>query len=447
MAKKTGEHGTPATARGLGQQIHRAPRTLSSQGAAAKSIKATGRSIAAGCSTSTSFARAITLSPVKNSQQKAGKLCEEAFVGVHVDDVSHTSIGSRSAGVRFAAKEVAQSFSGEISNLGLHISSKSVAISNCPLLLQQVGRDLASQNLPVKTVLFTEGLGIAAKAGARRSTKTGEKRQAAAKSRAGRAKYLAAFESKAKQLYKTGVRPQQAYGGSAAGFSPAQRLRQKSQAAKIAAAAAAGCGTQLCSTTVVAHMLVQDADPEFAGQLEVIRNLCDLQNDFCRDGVAQAKLQKAWKLNLSEIVLGYEAAWAKASGPLAATQFVLIEAGWGPTSPWSWLAPGKRLRAEMGPTEAAPQIVEHFRGCAAEALWKKAAKHYAGGGLETGEPSLKGAQAAKQFLQNRGEYERKQGCWTQSSAEEPPREKGGPMQGRNGAFDAAACAGHAETQI
>ena len=112
MAEKTSLHGASAAARGLGQQIHRAPRTLSSQGAAAKSIKATGRSIAAGCSTSTSFARAITLSPVNNSQLKASRFCEEAWVGVHVDDVSHTFVGSKAAGVRQAAKEVAQTFGG-----------------------------------------------------------------------------------------------------------------------------------------------------------------------------------------------------------------------------------------------------------------------------------------------------------------------------------------------
>ena len=75
----------PAPQLALGMKMHLAPRIIRLQGACAKPLAEHGRSILAGCTMSTSVARALLHEALANSNAEDGSVS----TAQHVDDVTH----------------------------------------------------------------------------------------------------------------------------------------------------------------------------------------------------------------------------------------------------------------------------------------------------------------------------------------------------------------------
>ena len=75
----------------LGLQVHRAPRTLRVLGTQADIIRATGRSIIAGCTLSTSLARAYLRPALQHVD-----LTAEHTIAEHVDDMDQLVLETNS---------------------------------------------------------------------------------------------------------------------------------------------------------------------------------------------------------------------------------------------------------------------------------------------------------------------------------------------------------------
>ena len=114
----------------LGMQAHRAPRVLRVNGCCAEPIPATGVSILAGCTLSTSLSRAFTHGPVRGPEAGLQANGSEHEIGQHVDDVNQVVIADSEAAVvrrcRLEGLRIATAFTKS----GLAISPKSVDVAS-----------------------------------------------------------------------------------------------------------------------------------------------------------------------------------------------------------------------------------------------------------------------------------------------------------------------------
>ncbi len=92
--------------------------------------------------------------------------------------------------------------------------------------------------------------------------------------------------------------------------------------------------------------------------------------------------------------------WGCASGPLQATIATLGQLGWALVAPNRLLTADRQTMEDLDDAapNAATQIADAVEESAAGAVWRAAASHYLGSGLEEGEPSLCPASDARRKL-------------------------------------------------
>ena len=96
--------------------------------------------------------------------------------------------------------------------------------------------------------------------------------------------------------------------------------------------------------------------------------------------------------------------WGSVAGPLRATMATLLEQGWQPHHPAVWTAPCAKLEANNAESASAAdlEIAQHVRRAAEAKVWRQAAAHYRGEGLQHGTPSIKPLRNALAWLKKRG---------------------------------------------
>ncbi len=145
-------------------------------------------------------------------------------------------------------------------------------------------------------------------------------------------------------------------------------------------------GSQPCTATLIAWRLGAESDPavvEPVGQAALWMRLWGSTKVQERTSIAAA-----WR-SAHLVVLFVGVKWSTVSGPMQATIATLGQLGWAPCSPHQWLAPGRDAYADLNDKSENAQvlILDQVRESAQKAVWKTAAKHYLGGGLEEGAPS------------------------------------------------------------
>ena len=192
----------------LGMQVHRAPRAVKAAGTFATVLEQMGRSIIAGCTLSTSLARAYLRPAVGSLHHEAGHMISE-----HVDDVGQLTIKAHDTSAVLMAIRQGVKLAQWLVDAGLVISDKSVIVSNKPQVAARVARQIRNAGFPVKKALGSEDLGVSTRGGAVRTACSLKKRCRKAKKRAARIGVLVKTNRRATSLYETGVEPQQAYEG------------------------------------------------------------------------------------------------------------------------------------------------------------------------------------------------------------------------------------------
>ncbi len=111
----------------------------------------------------------------------------------------------------------------------------------------------------------------------------------------------------------------------------------------------------------------------------------------------------AWTTALPRMLLN-GVQWARASGPLQGTIAAMGQLGWVPAQPARWLAPDGATDADLEETDGGAQndVDEAIQFSAETAVWRTAASHFLGGGLEEGTPSLRAAKEARSWFVRRG---------------------------------------------
>ena len=163
----------------LGMQAHRAPRSLRVLGTQAHLMETLGRSIIAGCTLSTSWARAYLRPAVAGLDADEGHLVTE-----HVDDMDQLTVQDDEDTAASVAVRQGLHLAKGITALNLTISGKSTVISNTPKVAARVARRLGHQGFPVRPGQVGEDLGVATRGGRVRTTRSFQARTAKARRRA-----------------------------------------------------------------------------------------------------------------------------------------------------------------------------------------------------------------------------------------------------------------------
>ena len=92
-------------------------------------------------------------------------------------------------------------------------------------------------------------------------------------------------------------------------------------------------------------------------------------------------------------------------GPLGATVCTLAQNEWTPSLPSYWVAPGGEQAAALGTVPFhAREMVAAFRLSMESSVWRDAASHFCGKGLEEGPPDLSPLRAAAAQLRRRKQW-------------------------------------------
>ena len=235
--------GFPEEALLLGLQAHRAPRILKMLGTHSQPIEATGRSILAGCTLSTSLARAYLRHAIGKLAPQAGHMLAE-----HVDDMDQLVVTSTTQAAIIMIVEQALALTEGLAEQNLNIAAdKTIVLSNRPGAAGRVAKLLRQQGIDIKSATRGEDLGVSTVGGHTRTVASATKRAAKATTRASRVGRLARANPRAAQLFQTGVRPQQAYDLPVLGAGP-QQLKRLTANCMLSIAPP---GTQACSTTTM----------------------------------------------------------------------------------------------------------------------------------------------------------------------------------------------------
>ena len=82
-----------------------------------------------------------------------------------------------------------------------------------------------------------------------------------------------------------------------------------------------------------------------------------------------------------------------------------LEFGWQPDALNRWRAPGGEMEAVVtNDSWTKTAVVDYFRQTVEQALWREAAQHFAGGGLESGRPGFGPARRAVNYLNKHGPH-------------------------------------------
>ncbi len=380
--------GFPLDQLALGLTMHRAPRVLRVHGCYGDCIPRTGRSVLAGCTLSTSFARAY-LEPL-------AKACASDELGTlwkHVDDLTQCILAPTKQLAAARAIQKGQLLAAEATKLGLRIADKSRVVSNFPAVARDVARGVRGDGVPILAADRAEDLGVTTTAGRRRGTTSLSARLVKGLRRARRVRQLVAANRGAQKLFRTGVDPQQGYEGPIIGVAPPQLRAMRRNAALSVATA----GLRPCLASLLAWRLDDDSDPairEPLKQVQLWRRLWSTTPD-----ADKADLRKAWRRALPKVLLK-GVRWGSVSGPMQATIATVGQLGWAPVQPDRWLTEDRTQYADLSETapEAGGQIELQLKMAAKRVLWRGAAGHHLGGGLDHGIPSFGAAREARRWL-------------------------------------------------
>ncbi len=223
-----------------------------------------------------------------------------------------------------------------------------------------------------------------------------QKRISRSNQRALRVQKLVKADSRAKKLYVTGGEATQAYDAPIIGASP-PLIRGMRRNAVLSVSKTGLCP---CTTTIIAWRLDGECDLAVREPVKQIHMWMRLWSSM--PAPARRDVRRAWRRAHPRILLN-GVHWGSVTGVMQATIATIGQLGWIPTAPDKWLDESRTQYADLNDAapEAGPQIVLAVRRSAQRAVWRKAAEHHLGRGLEEGVPSMEAARAAKKWLNRR----------------------------------------------
>ena len=189
-------------------------------------------------------------------------------VGVHVDDVSQLLIGTDRGDIIKESLRAADRLTRALIAKGFTVSDKSRLVTSDLIIGKRLISSLRALNLPIKWVRSSEDLGVSSSAGKHRTTGLCNKRMDKSHKRAGNVGVISRFHKDAKNMAKTGVRPQSKYGQYNGALSPSHLHRERAAQRRCMG----NMGWRPCISSVLAFKGKGENDPEVISRLEQINS-------------------------------------------------------------------------------------------------------------------------------------------------------------------------------
>ena len=376
--------GFPAVPLTLCMWSHMAARALTVKPATARPVRS-GRGILAGCSSSTSCARAYTCRAV----QRVQACHRQVRTSQHVDDIPQLATHSTESGVVVNLVSAAADMHEEFTRLKLTTNAtKTTVVASTRRLARKVQRLLASRGIDVAVDMAAADVGAVASGGSRRSVSVWRIREAAVRKKAPVAGRFARRGRRARQLWATNVMPSAMYGSSSQGVAPSMVRRLRAYAVESLAPP----GLRPCSTSALAWH-ADGADPAVRVPLKQVTEWVHYWRGL---GAKERRhTAAAWRATRERLrATPARRRWAEVAGPLAATVATLLDAGWKPLAPNAWKH-GDTLAAMLDrPYPDIVRILAYFRRTLEVALWRRASAHDYSAELAHGRPSFAPARDA-----------------------------------------------------
>ena len=349
----------------IAMQVHMAPRVLKTRGFFGPMVQVS-RSILAGCKFSVAFARTAIY-----------WILEQSHARQYVDDIAQCIRGMNMQKVEDECVRDAVQLTDNLSRAGFNISCKSVLVASNARLKNNIHKKLRRVGICIDKDETAKDLGVDAAAGSRRTTREQQKRILKARRRGVKVRWLMKRSLRARKLQSSNLWPAMAYGVSGMGAAPTTVQKMRSTTAL-----AMGGGNGGCVTTTIALEIGQLNDPAIKSRAITIADWVRL---WCEaDGHLRHELGATWTAKLAE--LKGRANWKKVKGPLGAVICTLIDIGINPRSPDMWVAPGGATWRidDRQPPQNPNYFAKLISSMVGVKLWKKAAEHRAGQGVQEG---------------------------------------------------------------
>ena len=197
-----------------------------------------------------------------------------------------------------------------------------------------------------------------------------------AKRRMGKLRILLKLNKNGRRLYRTNIWPCTSFGSGSMGVAPTSVNALRTHAAAAALGKAGQCGS-----SAIAIAFPMGTDPAVKVRVEIIGQW--LRTWLSSSDDEKLQIRREWPRNIHR--LNHKARWSMVYGPLRAAIATLLDLGWSPVAPDHWKEPGddglwwqftglgdfKRFHDAVARTAMAP-------------LWRKAAEHMSGKGMENG---------------------------------------------------------------
>ena len=380
--------------------VHQAPRLLKLGSALSEPIVRLGRSILAGCKRSTQMAAVYTLNMVKqlSDAHRNSKLY------IHVDDISNLIKANSEAGLIREAIKYAKDFARHARGLLLTISDKTTAVpdSNATRKFASMAQRL---NIPMKVAKEGVDIGVDTSSASRRTTKKQKARITQTRHRATRVALLARKTTRVRRLAMTGVKPAQSFGHTAAGMAPTTINGCKTNILE----ATGMMGTGACATSVIRWAFRKgryaniSADPRVCIPYDQTKAWMAIHSRMSTPSKLQVEI--TWPKRWAKLKKA-KSRWQCVKGPMDATIATLIDAGWQPVHPTTWIIPGGQSMIDFDETPGIShyRVLHHFREGLETKLWKHASETHGGGGLEDGVPHFGPASRAHNDFVKQGKH-------------------------------------------
>lgn len=380
---------------------HRAPRIVICQRAASHTVYHVPHSLLAGCTSSTSIARAVLPSlhelgtePLPTHDEN-GTACYR-----HVDDIFQLSWGDSQKRTIVQAIRFATRLAQLLLDLQLTISDKTTVVAHCPAVATHVTATLRRLHIPAKHATGGLDCGVLFTGGGRPNKANQQDRVDKARRRAHRVAQACYHDRRAQLLATTGVQPMQAYGSAALGtpITNASHMRSNMAVAIYRGRA------QPCPASLIHAQLGPRNDPALRIALAAIESWIYLWTNASPS--TQRLLRSAWLQCLQDS--NYQPDSLRPIGPITGTMHWLHYAQWKPALPELWTRASTiddiqqaRITTDVPNNQA---IIKDFRTAITNTTWQNASHHHSGHGLQQGPPDFAPALKVSQHLRNLSEW-------------------------------------------
>ena len=358
-------------------QVHLGLRFLKWAGSTSQAI-VPYNSLLAGSIFSNSYARTYLYDLLDELHSGFPKV----MLGVHVDDLATLTEGEDVDDIYDSIKSAAKYIKDSFRQRKLQISDKTVIVSSKPSLAKKLCKELNELQIPATHALQVRDLGIDNAAGGRRATKVTMARALKAARRLRRLRIIHRYDKRASKLYRTNLWPAASYGIGATGIAPTSIKTLRRQAGQ----AALGRSGQ-CSTSAIAIQFREGTDPAAKVRCHVITQWIKIWLKLDDDKREEAN--SIWARQYRRLV-GYRR-WSLVNGPLRAAIATLLDVGWKPIAPDTWLepAPSDQMWKITGYGDLR-RFQQTISQSAMQEHWLEADSHLGGKGLGNTDPVLSG---------------------------------------------------------